>query len=216
MQEHKKNFIEFLLAQNVLLFGEYILKSGRKSPYFFNAGLFNTGESLATLGGYYARALRNANVDYDVLFGPAYKGIPLVSATAIAMASLYNQATPFAFDRKEKKDHGEGGSLVGSPIDGKKVIMVDDVISAGTATRQTVDILQKHNASLAGIVIALDRQEVGTKNTSAIQEIQAEYNIPVIAVITLADLIYYLEQDDTRKHHLQAMRAYKQQYGINI
>ncbi len=214
MQDYKKMFIEFCLAKNVLLFGDFTLKSGRRSPYFFNAGLFNTGESLATLGGYYAKALHDANLDYDVLFGPAYKGIPLVSATAIAMASMYDKPTPFTYDRKEAKSYGEGGLLVGSNIDGKKVIMIDDVISAGTATRRTIEILNNYNASLAGIVVAMDRQEIGTGHLSAIQEIEQEYKTTVCTVINLSDLISYLEQDKTNQKHLDAMRIYQQQYGI--
>lgn len=214
MEQHKKEFIEFCLASKVLLFGNFTLKSGRQSPYFFNAGLFNTGEALATLGGYYAKALHDAKVEFDVLFGPAYKGIPLVSATAIAMASIYDRSTPFAFDRKEVKAHGEGGILVGSDITNKRVVIVDDVISAGTAVRRTMEILHDFNATLAGIVISMDREEIGqSSDKSAIQEIKAQYNTSVCNVISLTDLIEYLQQDDSQKQHLAAMLTYQEQYG---
>lgn len=217
MESYKKEFIKFCLDNKVLLFGEFTLKSGRLSPYFFNAGLFNTGEALATLGGYYAKALSESRIAYDALFGPAYKGIPLVSATAIAMASMYDQPTPFAFNRKEAKDHGEGGILVGSDLKNKRVILVDDVISAGTAVRESMNILNSVNAQLAGIIISMDREEIGKESKlSAIQEIETTFNTKVISVISLSDLIVYLDSDEQYKPYLPAMMEYRKKYGAAL
>ncbi len=213
MKEYKKQFIELALKKNVLRFGSFTLKSGRQSPYFFNAGLFCTGKDLAMLGEFYAEALHDANLDFDVVFGPAYKGIPIVAATAIAYANKYQIDLPWVFNRKEAKDHGEGGNLVGSPLAGK-VVLVDDVITAGTAIRESMAIIAKANAQLSGVLIALDRQEKGKGELSAIQEIEHDYQTKVVSIITLADLITYLENNEQLKEHLASVQAYRQQYGI--
>lgn len=213
LAQYQIDFIRFALQHQVLKFGEFTLKSGRNSPYFFNAGQFNSGESLAALGRFYAAALANAKIDYDVLFGPAYKGIPLGTATAVALSDHYQQTTPFCFNRKEKKDHGEGGSLVGAPLEGR-VMVIDDVITAGTAIRESMDIISANNASLAGVVIALDRQEKGTGELSAIQEIEQQYHTNVISIITLSDLLSYLQDDTQFSQYYPQVKAYQQQYGI--
>ncbi|QDF65652.1 orotate phosphoribosyltransferase [Shewanella sp. SNU WT4] len=213
MKAYQREFIEFALERQVLKFGEFTLKSGRHSPYFFNAGLFNTGRDLARLGRFYAAALMDAGIDYDLLFGPAYKGIPIATTTAVALAEHHDVDMPYCFNRKEKKDHGEGGSLVGSELTGK-VMLVDDVITAGTAIRESMDIIQAHNASLAGVLIALDRQEKGKGELSAIQEVERDYGCAVIAIITLADLIGYLSEKPGMETELAAVSEYRQQYGI--
>ncbi|MGL4473765.1 MAG: orotate phosphoribosyltransferase [Shewanella sp.] len=213
MKAYQREFIEFALERQVLKFGEFTLKSGRHSPYFFNAGLFNTGRDLARLGRFYAAALMDAGIDYDLLFGPAYKGIPIATTTAVALAEHHDVDMPYCFNRKEKKDHGEGGSLVGSELTGK-VMLVDDVITAGTAIRESMDIIQAHNASLAGVLIALDRQEKGKGELSAIQEVERDYGCAVIAIITLADLIGYLSENPGMETELAAVSEYRQQYGI--
>lgn len=216
METYKKDFIEFCLANGILRFGSFKLKSGRQSPYFFNAGLFNTGEALATLGGYYAKTIHEAKLKFDVLFGPAYKGIPLVSATAIAIASMYNEATPYAFNRKEAKDHGEGGILVGSEVKGKRVVIIDDVISAGMAVAESINLLTAQGAVIVGIVIAIDRQEMGRESTkSAIQEITEKHQIPVFSIVSLADVIAFVKDDPENAEHLKNMQAYKEQYGAS-
>jgi len=214
MEAYQKEFVEFCLAHEVLRFGDFTLKSGRLSPYFFNAGLFNTGESLETLGTYYARTLHDSKIEFDVLFGPAYKGIPLVTTTAVALAKLYKIAAPFAYDRKEVKNHGEGGLLVGAALQGQRVVIVDDVISAGTAIRRSIEILTEAGAIFAGVLIAMDRQEVGQGSLSAIQELETTYQVPVCPIISLADLMSYLALDPKNSEYLQAMRVYQQQYGI--
>lgn len=216
METYKKDFIKFCLDLDILRFGSFTLKSGRQSPYFFNAGLFNTGEALATLGGYYAKAIHEAKIKFDVIFGPAYKGIPLVSATAIAIASMYDEATPFAFNRKEAKDHGEGGILVGSEIKGKRVLIIDDVISAGTAITESINLLTAQGATIAGIVIAIDRQEMGRESKkSAIQEITEKHKIPVFSIVSLADVISFVKDDPKNAEHLKNMQAYQEQYGAS-
>ena len=195
MKSYKRQFIQFALERQVLRFGEFTLKSGRKSPYFFNAGLFNTGKDLALLGRFYAEALIDANLEYDVIFGPAYKGIPIVASTVVALSEHHNIEVPYSFNRKEAKDHGEGGNLVGCSIKNKRVMLVDDVITAGTAIRESMRILEDNHSQLAGVLISLDRQEKGRGELSAIQEIKQAYHCDVISIITLTDLINYLEQD---------------------
>lgn len=213
LQDYKKEFIEFAIQRNVLRFGEFTLKSGRLSPYFFNAGLFNTGGDLAKLGRYYAAALQNAEVDYDVLFGPAYKGIPIATTTAVALFNDYNVDIPYCFNRKEAKTHGEGGSLVGSPLAGK-IMLVDDVITAGTAIRESMLLIEQHNASLAGVLIALDRQERGQGPLSAIQEVERDFHTKVISIVTLGDVVAYLSESALNNDALASIRKYREEYGI--
>lgn len=213
MKAYQREFIEFALEKQVLKFGEFTLKSGRKSPYFFNAGLFNSGRDLAKLGRYYAAALVDSGIPYDVLFGPAYKGIPIASATAVQLAELHDIDMPWCFNRKEAKDHGEGGNLVGSPLKGR-IMLVDDVITAGTAIRESMDLIQANHAELAGVLIALDRQEKGKGELSAIQEVQRDYNAPVIAIITLGDLIRYLETQPEMAVYLEKVKEYRASYGV--
>ncbi len=212
MLDYQKDFISYALDCGVLKFGEFQLKSGRTSPYFFNTGLFNTGAQLGKLGHFYAQALLQANIKVDILYGPAYKGIPLVSATSIAYAQITGDDIPFAFNRKEAKDHGEGGSLVGAPLIGN-VIILDDVITAGTSVRESVEIINQAHARPAGVVIALDRQEKGLNDCSAIQEVEAQFAMPVIAIITLANIIEYLIAD-ADDEQLKAIQAYQSLYGI--
>ena len=213
MQENKKRFIELAIKYQVLRFGEFTLKSGRVSPYFFNAGLFNSGYALAELGSCYAQSIIENKIDYDVLFGPAYKGIPLVAAIAYALSVNHDIDKAYAFNRKEAKSHGEGGSIVGAELNGN-VLIVDDVITAGTAIREAVDIIQTEGAATSAVLIALDRQEKGKGELSAIQEVNRDYGIEVFSIITMADLIDYLEGDDTFAEHLDAMREYRREYGI--
>ena len=213
MKDYQKEFIEFALEKQVLKFGEFTLKSGRTSPYFFNAGLFNTGRDLARLGRFYAAALEDAAIEYDVLFGPAYKGIPIATTTAVALADHYNKDVPYCFNRKEKKDHGEGGNLVGSPLNGK-IMLVDDVITAGTAIRESMEIIADNGADLSGVLIALDRQEKGKAELSAIQEVERDFNTQVISIVKLADLISYLENQGTMGEHLVSVKAYRDKYGV--
>ncbi|MCG6968271.1 MAG: orotate phosphoribosyltransferase [Gammaproteobacteria bacterium] len=213
MENYQQEFIEFALNIGVLRFGEFTLKSGRKSPYFFNAGLFNSGSALAQLGRYYAQTIVNSGIQFDVLYGPAYKGIPLAAATAIALADHHGKDTPYAFNRKEAKDHGEGGVIVGAPLQGK-VLIIDDVISAGTSVRESIDIINANNAQPAGVVIALDRQEKGKGDTSAIQEVENDFGLPVASIIQLQLLVEYLEQQADMRDALQAIHGYRQQYGV--
>lgn len=213
MQDYKREFIEFSIQNQVLRFGQFTLKSGRISPYFFNAGLFNTGAQLAKLGRYYAAAIEASGIAFDTLFGPAYKGIPLASTAAIALADHFNRNTPWCFNRKEAKDHGEGGNIVGAALQGR-VLIIDDVITAGTAIRESMEIIQAAGANAAGVVIALDRQEKGKGELSAIQEVEQNYGISVASIITLADLMSYLEDDSSLGQHLEAVRAYRGQYGV--
>lgn len=205
-------FIELALSRGVLKFGEFTLKSGRVSPYFFNAGLLNDGEALALLASGYADQLMHCE-GVEVIFGPAYKGIPFVAATAVALAQNHQKSVPWGFNRKEAKDHGEGGVLVGANVAGKKVWIIDDVITAGTAIREVVTILKNAGAEIAGVLVALDRQERGQGELSAIQEVQKELNIPVHALITMTDLMDYLEQKGETSS-LENMQAYRREYGI--
>lgn len=213
MKAYQREFIEFALNKQVLKFGEFTLKSGRISPYFFNAGLFNTGLELAKLGRFYAAALMDCGVEFDLLFGPAYKGIPIATTTAVALAEHHNRDVPYCFNRKEAKDHGEGGSLVGSPLEGR-VMLVDDVITAGTAIRESMEIINAQGATLAGVMISLDRQERGRGEISAIQEVERDYHCKVIAIVTLNDVISYLEEKPEMANHLAAVRHYREQYGV--
>ncbi|MGL5680523.1 MAG: orotate phosphoribosyltransferase [Plesiomonas shigelloides] len=217
MKAYQREFIEFALRKQVLRFGEFTLKSGRKSPYFFNAGLFNTGRDLAQLGRFYAAALNESGVEFDLLFGPAYKGIPIATTTAVALADHYDRDVPYCFNRKEAKTHGEGGNLVGSALQGR-VMLVDDVITAGTAIRESMEIIAANQASLAGVMIALNRMERGQGALSAIQEVERDYGCQVIAIITLNDLISYLEEQVVSQPelapHLDAVRAYRAEYGV--
>lgn len=213
MKDYQKEFIEFALEKQVLKFGEFTLKSGRISPYFFNAGLFNTGRDLARLGRFYASALEDSAIEYDVLFGPAYKGIPIATTTAVALADHHDKDVPYCFNRKEKKAHGEGGTLVGSELNGK-IMLVDDVITAGTAIRESMEIIAQNGADLSGVLIALDRQEKGKAELSAIQEVERDFNTKVISIVKLADLISYLESQGTMDEHLASVKAYRDQYGV--
>ncbi|AVJ57069.1 orotate phosphoribosyltransferase [Idiomarina sp. OT37-5b] len=213
MKDYQKQFIEFAIERGVLKFGEFTLKSGRTSPYFFNAGLFNKGSDLAKLGRFYAAALMDANVDFDVLFGPAYKGIPIATATAVALYDHHQKDTPYCFNRKEKKDHGEGGNLVGAELTGK-VMLVDDVITAGTAIRESMEIVEANGASLAGVLIALDRQEKGKGELSAIQEVERDFGATIISIVGLNDIIEFLKDDPEFNEHLPKVQAYREQYGV--
>ena len=213
MKTYQHEFIDFAIGAGVLRFGEFTLKSGRTSPYFFNAGLFNTGEHLARLGRFYARAIAESNIAFDVLFGPAYKGIPLAAAASIALADHHDRNVPWCFNRKEAKDHGEGGNLVGAGLEGN-ILVIDDVITAGTAIRESVDIIGAAGATLAGVVIALDRQERGTGQQSAIQEIEASYGITVASIIKLADLLDYLREQPGQDEAVARIEAYRETYGI--
>jgi len=213
MQDYKREFVAFAIQRKVLRFGEFTLKSGRVSPYFFNAGLFNTGKDLAKLGRFYAAALMAEGVEYDMLFGPAYKGIPVATATAIALANNHGEDVPYCFNRKEAKDHGEGGNLVGSELKGR-VMLVDDVITAGTAIRESMQIIKANNASLAGVLIALDRQEKGQGELSAVQEVERDYSTKVFSIITLADVVEYLSTHQDNKHSIESINRYRKTYGI--
>lgn len=213
MQDYQRDFIQFAVDREVLKFGQFTLKSGRTSPYFFNAGLFNTGGDLAKLGQFYAQALVNAGIEFDVLFGPAYKGIPIATTTAVALADKHGVDTPYCFNRKEAKTHGEGGNLVGSPLEGQ-IMLVDDVITAGTAIRESMQLVEANQASLAGVLIALDRQEKGQGELSAIQEVERDFNTQVVSIVSLADLIEYLTDKPGMESHLENIRQYRQDYGI--
>jgi orotate phosphoribosyltransferase len=211
MQPHQQAFIDFIIRENILRFGQFTLKSGRQSPYFFNAGLFNTGNALAQLGRCYAQTIQSAQIPFDMLFGPAYKGIPLVTATAIALANDYQRNVPYCFNRKETKDHGEGGNLVGAPLNGR-VLLIDDVITAGTAIHEVMPIIQAAGAKLVGIIIALDRQERGQTERSAITEIEQIYGLPVKSIINLTTLINYLKAQSPDQALLKAMQTYQEQW----
>lgn len=214
MKAFQIEFIEFALSRQVLKFGSFTLKSGRTSPYFFNAGLFNTGGDLARLGRFYAAALEDAGVEFDLLFGPAYKGIPIATTTAVALFDQYGKDVPYCFNRKEAKTHGEGGNLVGSPLQGK-VMLVDDVITAGTAIRESMQLIQAQGASLSGVLIALDRQEKGQGELSAIQEVERDFGTQVVSIICLNDLINYLQGKPELAQYLEAVSAYRAQYGVS-
>ncbi|MFW0963956.1 orotate phosphoribosyltransferase [Vibrio parahaemolyticus] len=213
MKAYQREFIEFALEKEVLKFGEFTLKSGRKSPYFFNAGLFNTGRDLARLGRFYAAALADSGIEFDVLFGPAYKGIPIATTTAVALVDHHDIDTPYCFNRKEAKDHGEGGNLVGSALEGR-IMLVDDVITAGTAIRESMEIIKANGADLAGVLVAIDRQEKGKGELSAIQEVERDFGCAVISIVSLGDLITYLEEKGNATEHLEAVKAYRAEYGI--
>ncbi|MFB0979678.1 MAG: orotate phosphoribosyltransferase [Alteromonadaceae bacterium] len=217
MKDYQREFIEFALTKQVLRFGEFTLKSGRTSPYFFNAGLFNTGGDLARLGRFYAQALADSNIEFDLLFGPAYKGIPIATTTAVALADHHDMDIPYCFNRKEAKTHGEGGSLVGSPLQGK-IMLVDDVITAGTAIRESMEIIKAHGAELSGVLIALDRQEKGQGELSAIQEVERDFGTQVIAIVSLADVVTYLEEKISSQPELakslSSINKYRESYGI--
>ena len=213
MEQYKRDFIEFALSRNVLKFGEFTLKSGRKSPYFFNAGLFNTGAGLARLGEFYAAAIQASAVDFDVVFGPAYKGIPIGTSVSVALFNRYGIDKPVCFNRKEVKDHGEGGNLIGSPLQGK-ILLVDDVITAGTAIRESMELISANKAELAAVLIALNRKERGKGKLSAIQEVERDYQCQVLSIIDLDDLMQFIEQDPRYSSHLPEMRAYRAEFGV--
>lgn len=213
MKDYQREFIEFALSKQVLRFGEFTLKSGRTSPYFFNAGLFNTGGDLARLGRFYAAALADSGIAFDLLFGPAYKGIPIATTTAVALADRHDMDMPYCFNRKEAKTHGEGGNLVGSALEGK-VMLVDDVITAGTAIRESMEIIKANGAELSGVLIALDRQEKGKGELSAIQEVERDFGTQVVSIVTLGDLITYLEEKGDMADALAAIKQYREDYGI--
>lgn len=213
MQTYKKQFIEFALSRQVLRFGEFTLKSGRVSPYFFNAGLFNTSADLARLGEFYASAIEDNQLNYDMIFGPAYKGIPIGTTVAVALFNRYQRDVPVCFNRKEAKDHGEGGNLIGSPLQGN-VLLVDDVITAGSAIREAMDLIAANQAKLSAVVIALNRKERGKGELSAIQEVERDYQCQVLSIIDLDDLMHFIEQDEQYRQYLPAMRDYREKYGV--
>jgi orotate phosphoribosyltransferase len=214
MTDFHQEFIAFAIKHGVIRFGEFKTKAGRLSPYFFNAGLFNDGLSLATLAGYYAQAITKSDLGFDMLFGPAYKGISLATGAAIALFRNHDRNVPFAFNRKEAKDHGEGGTLIGAPLNGR-ILIIDDVISAGTSVRESVELIRANGATPAGVVIALDRMERGlTSALSAVQEVEREFGIPVISVASLNDLIQFLSTNPQYQANLAAVHAYRRQYGI--
>ena len=214
MKDYQKEFLHFVIENSILRFGEFHLKSGRVSPYFFNAGLFSTGSKLGFLAQSYAAAIAELTQDYDVLFGPAYKGIPLAAATALSLSTRHGIDKPYCFNRKEAKDHGEGGFIVGAPLTGR-VLVVDDVITAGTAIREAVEIIQSAGAQLVSIAVAMDRQERGLGETSAIQEIEQTYGIEVTHIISLQNIIDFLQdaEDEVLAEHLPAVERYRSEYG---
>jgi len=213
MQDYQREFIDFATATGAIRFGEFTLKSGRISPYFFNAGLFDTGRSLGLLGQFYARAIIESGIEFNMLFGPAYKGIPLAAATAIALAEHYDRDIPFAFNRKEKKQHAEGGLIVGHPLEGR-VLIIDDVISSGISVNEAVEFIHAADATPAGVVIAVDRQEKGSGDVSAVQEVESSHNMSVTSIIKLETLVPYLKDNDGLAKHLQAIQAYRDKYGV--
>lgn len=221
MKDYQREFIEFAIEKQVLRFGEFTLKSGRVSPYFFNAGLFKTGGDLARLGRFYAATLMDSKIDFDLVFGPAYKGIPIATTTTVALYDHHNTDVPYCFNRKEAKTHGEGGSLVGAELEGK-IMLVDDVITAGTAIRESMEIIKAHGAQLSGVLIALDRQEKGQGELSAIQEVERDFGTQVAAIVTLGDVVTYLEEKLEEKvasqpdlaENLASIKEYRLNYGI--
>ncbi len=213
MRDYQRDFLDFAIERGVLRFGAFALKSGRVSPYFFNAGLFDRGAALARLGRCYAAAILEAGLEFDTLFGPAYKGIPLVAAAVIALAEHHGRDLPWCCNRKEAKAHGEGGTIIGAPLKGR-VLIVDDVITAGTAIRETMELLARHAATPAGVVIALDRQERGLGELSAVREVERAHGIPVIAIATLNDLVAYLAERPDYAASLATLRAYRERYGV--
>ena len=212
MTDFRQAFLAFSLAREVLRFGEFVTKAGRRSPYFFNAGLFDDGESLRQLGGFYADALLASGIAFDQLFGPAYKGITLAAATAIALAEKGHNV-PFCFNRKEAKDHGEGGQIVGAPLRGR-VVIVDDVITDGAAKREAIELIRAHGAEPVAVLIALDRMERGQGEASAVQELQARFGVPVVAIATLEDLMQFIGGREELKAHAPRVAAYRAQYGV--
>ncbi|HOY21833.1 MAG TPA: orotate phosphoribosyltransferase [Cellvibrio sp.] len=213
MQKYQHDFIQLAIKHQALCFGEFTLKSGRTSPYFFNAGRFQTGSALAELGRFYAAAIKAANIEFDIVFGPAYKGIPLAATTAIALADHYQQDLPYCYNRKEAKDHGEGGTLVGAPLQGK-VLIVDDVITAGTAVREVMSIIKSAGAAPAAVLIGLNRQEKGQGELSAIQEVEQSFGIPVVSIINLNHIIHYLESQVDQQDMVNKIKAYRTTYGV--
>tara|TARA_B100000959_G_scaffold66205_1_gene70292 strand:+ start:167 stop:814 length:648 start_codon:yes stop_codon:yes gene_type:complete len=213
MEEYKRNFLELAIKQGVLTFGEFTLKSGRKSPYFFNAGLFNTGQAVAELGQYYANAIIESGIEFDMIFGPAYKGIPLAALSTAALAEHHQINKPFSYNRKEKKNHGEGGVIVGAPLNGH-VLIIDDVITAGTAVKEAFNLIENSNAKVAGLIVSIDRQEIGANGKSTIQELQDNFNIPVVSIAKLDDLIELIKISDDLRVHLTSIIKYRQQFGI--
>ena len=214
MDNHKKEFIEFAIRCNVLRFGEFTLKSGRLSPYFFNSGLFDSGAKLARLALHYARAIEASGISYDMLYGPAYKGIPLVAAVSVVLSEHFSRDVPYCFNRKESKDHGEGGSIIGAGLKGD-VLIVDDVVSAGTSVRESVRIISHGGASAVGLAVSVDRQERGPDSRSAIQAIQEDLGLHVVSIVSLDDLVSYLQSDEGRCGDLERVRAYRQEYGAS-
>ena len=215
MKTYKRNFLELAMKLGVLKFGEFTLKSGRKSPYFFNAGLFNTGQSVADLGQYYANTIVDSGIEFDMIFGPAYKGIPLATLSAAALAEHHQINKPFSYNRKESKQHGEGGVIVGAPLNGK-ILIIDDVITAGTAVKEAFNLIENSNAKIAGLIISLDRQEIGVSGKSAIQELEDNLNIPVVSIAKLDDLIELIKISDDLKVHLSSIIKYQEQFGITV
>jgi orotate phosphoribosyltransferase len=215
MQKYQHDFIQLAIKHQALCFGEFTLKSGRTSPYFFNAGRFQTGSALAELGRYYAAAIKAANIDFDIVFGPAYKGIPLAATTAIALSDHFQQDLPYCYNRKEAKDHGEGGTLVGAPLQGR-VLIVDDVITAGTAVREVMFIIQAAGAKPAAVLIGLNRQEKGQGELSAIQEVEQAFGIPVVSIINLNHIIHYLEGQSGQQDMVDKIKAYRATYGVEL
>lgn len=214
MQSYQRDFIRLAIKYKALRFGLFTLKSGRASPYFFNAGLFNSGRALAELGRYYAAALVDSRLEFDMLFGPAYKGIALAASTAIALADHHGLDRPYAYNRKEAKNHGEGGNLVGAPLAGK-VLIVDDVITAGTAIREVIELIRAQGAEPAGVVIGLNRQERGQGRLSAVQELEQEFSIPVISIAAVDHIIAYLDEQASDKALVEQVRGYRAEYGVN-
>jgi len=212
MHDYQREFIEFSLSHGVLRFGDFTLKSGRQSPYFFNAGLFNTGDRLAGLGRFYAAAVVDSGLEFDVMLGPSYKGIPIAAATAIQLSERFDRDVPWCFNRKEAKDHGEGGLIVGSPLEGR-ILIVDDVITAGTAVREVMDLVQSAGAQAVGVVVCVDRQERGLGDLSAIQEVERDFGVQVLSIITLGQIIEYLEETGLYAEHLDAVRGYRDEFG---
>ena len=213
MEQYQNDFLDFMLEIGALKFGEFTLKSGRVSPYFFNAGQFNQGNHLSQLGQFYAQAIQASGIKFDVLFGPAYKGIPLVAATAIALNETFNRSVPYSFNRKEVKDHGEGGSIVGHPLEGD-ILIIDDVITAGTAIKEAKDIINANGAKTKGVVVALDRQEKGNGELSAIQEVEQNFGIAVVSIINLSHIVDYLKANND-KNIISRIESYLSQYGIS-
>jgi orotate phosphoribosyltransferase len=214
VQEYQRTFIDLAMSRTALRFGSFKLKSGRESPYFFNAGLFSDGEAIAVLGKCYAAALTRSGLAFDMLFGPAYKGIPLVVLSAASLASHLDKDYPFAFNRKEAKDHGEGGSIIGAPLEGR-VLIVDDVITAGTAVREVLEIVRAAGATPAGVLVALDREEVAPKaKISAVRQLEDDLKVPIRSIVSLTDLIDHLEEDKEYEQYLPAVRAYRNRYGV--